>query len=122
MPYSDTLESDLDKVRALLGDTSNVAATELLTDDHIEAMLALYAFNVAVAYMATGLAARFAQDPSSVSLPSGLSVSWSERVKYWLSLAAQMRDGGIAASSTAFSRTPTRTDGYAAYQAERDAQ
>ncbi len=122
MAYSDTLETDLDKVRALLGDTSNDSATELLTDDHIEAMLGLYSFNAAVATMATGLAARFAQDPSSVSLPSGLSVSWSERVKYWMSLAAQMRDGGVAGTYTAFSRTPTRVDGYSVYQSEIDTQ
>lgn len=115
MSYDDTLPTDLDKARALLGDTSS---TELLTDDHIEAVLALYPFNSAVAFMAEGLAARFAQNPSSVALPSGLSVSWSERVKYWKGLAEQMRSGGVT-SSGAFSRTPTRTDGYADYAAEQ---
>jgi len=112
MSYDDTLPADLDKARALLGDTSNDSATELLTDDHIDAMLALYSFNTAVATMAMGLAARFAQNPSSVSLPSGLSVSWSERVKYWLGLAAQMQAGGVSGTYTAFSHTPTRIDGY----------
>jgi hypothetical protein len=111
MSYDDTLPSELDKARALLGDTSNDSATELLTDDHIDAMLALQGFNAAVSWMAMELAARFAQDPSSVSLPSGLSVSWSERVKYWLNLADQMRWGGVSGGA-AFSRTPTRVDGY----------
>ena len=121
MSYDDTLPTDLDKIRALLGDTSNDAATELLTDDHIEAMLSLYSFNAATATMAMSLAARFAQEPDRVTLPSGLSVSWSERVKYWLSLASQMQGGGVTGGA-AFSHTPTRMDGYSVYQAEMDAQ
>lgn len=121
MAYDDTLPTDLDKARALLGDTTNDSATELLTDDHIDAVLGLYTFNSAVAFMAEGLAARFAQKVSSVGLPGGLSASWSERVKYWKGLAEQMRAGGVTASG-AFSRTPTRVDGYSVYQAELDAQ
>lgn len=115
MSYDDTLPEDRDKARFLLGDT---ASTELLADDLYDVVLALYPFNSAVAFMAEGLAARFAQNPSSVSLPSGLAVSWSERVKYWKGLAAQMRSGGVTASG-AFSRTPTRSDGYADYAAEQ---
>lgn len=118
MSYSDTLETNLDKVRALLGDTSNNPATELLTDDHIDAVLALYSFNPAVAFMAEGLAARFAQKVSSVGLPGGLSASWSERVKYWKGLAAQMRAGGVTASG-AFSVDSPRADGYADFAAEQ---
>lgn len=118
MSYDDTLPSDMDRARALLGDTTNDPATELLTDDHIDAVLSLYAFNPAVAFMAEGLAARFAQKVSSVSLPGGLSASWSERVKYWLGLAEQMRKGGVTASG-AFSVAAPRADGYAAYQAEQ---
>jgi hypothetical protein len=111
MSYSDTLDTDLDKARALLGDTSNNAATELLTDDHIDAVLTLYAFNGGVSFLARELASRYAQQPGSVSLPSGLSVSWAERVKTWLALAIQMQAGGVTAF-TAFSVTPTRSDGY----------
>ena len=118
MSYDDTLSTSLDKARALLGDTSNDAATELLTDDHIDAVLGLYAFNPAVAFMAEGLAARFAQKVSSVSLPGGLSAAWSERVKYWLGLADQMRKGGVTASG-AFSAAAPRADGYAEFQAEQ---
>lgn len=112
MSYSDTLETNLDKARFLLGDTSNNPATELLTDDHIDAVLSLYAFNPAVAFMAEGLAARFAQKVSSVSLPGGLSAAWAERIKNWKDLAAQMRAGGVTASG-AFSVASPRADGYA---------
>lgn len=111
MPYDDTLPTDLDYARFLLGDTSNDAATELLSDAHIEAVLSRFTVNLAVGFMATGLAARFAQQPGSVSLPSGLSVSWAERVKYWKDLAAQMRAGGVT-SAGAFSVAMRRADGY----------
>jgi hypothetical protein len=111
MSYDDTLPTDKDKARHLLGDVSNDAATELLTDGHISAVLALYTFNPAVAVMATGLAARQAQDPRSITLPSGLSISGIDATTYWLGLAAQMRAGGVSGGS-AFSVAPARTDGY----------
>lgn len=111
MSYDDTLPADLDKARALLGDTSNNASTELLTDDHIDAVLLLYAFNGGVAFLAQELATRFAQKPGNVSLPSGLSVSWADRVKTWLALATQMRAGGVVIGG-AFAVQPTRNDGY----------
>ncbi len=111
MSYNDTLATDLDKARALIGDTSN-DANELLTDGHISAVLVLYAFNAAVAFLATELATRFAQQPGSVSLPSGLSVSWATRVSTWLALATQMRVGGVVTGG-AFSVAGVRNDGYA---------
>lgn len=96
MSYDDTLPTDMDKARALLGDTSNDPTTELLTDDHIEAVLAMQStFDAAIAWMADELAVRFAQKPGSVSLPSGLSVSWAERVRAWQAIAANARRGGI---------------------------
>jgi hypothetical protein len=106
--YSDTLETDLDKARALLGDT---AAVELLTDDHIDAVLSLYEFGGGVAFLADELAIRYAQQPDRVTLPSGLSVAWSARVAAWRALAVQMRGAGVA-GFTAFSVAPIRTDGY----------
>lgn len=96
MTYTDTLPTDKDTARFLLGDTTNSVATELLTDDTINAALAIYGLNPAVAFLATGLATRFAQKPTDIGLPSGLRVAWAERIKTWLSLAAQMRDGGVA--------------------------
>lgn len=112
MSYDDTLPADLDKARALIGDTSNDSATELVTDDHIDAVLALYPFNGAVAWLAEELATRFAQKPGSVTLPGGLSVSWSARVSAWQALAKQMRAGGVTTGG-AFAVQSTRNDGYA---------
>lgn len=118
MSFSDTLDTQLDQARYLLGDTTNDPATELLTDDAVDAALTLYGYNGGVAFMAEGLAARFAQKVSSVSLPGGLAASWSERVKYWLNLAVRMRMGGVTTVG-AFSVSATRADGYADYQAEQ---
>lgn len=37
--------------------------------------------------MLRALAAEFAQDPTSVRLPDGTSVTWADRIKTWVSLA-----------------------------------
>ena len=121
MAYDDTLATDLDWARWQLGDTSNDAATELLTDDHIEAVLSLYPRAQAVGLMAAGLAVRFAQKPTDVSLPSGLRVAWSKRIDQWNKVAATASAGGLEGGATAFSIAPTRTDGYADYAAEQSA-
>jgi hypothetical protein len=116
MAYDPTLPTDKDYVRFVLGDTETV---ELLSDTQILAVLALYPTrNATIAVLAQGLAAQYAQRPDRVTLPSGLSVAWSERVKYWLLLVA---NGGQAGASGAFSTTPTRADGYATLAAEEAA-
>jgi hypothetical protein len=120
MSFDDTLPTAADRARYLLGDTSNDSATELLTDDAVDAALSLYGYAGGVAFMAEGLAARFAQKVSSVGLPGGLSASWSERVKYWLGLAERMRSGGVTAAG-AFSVASPRADGYADLAAESGA-
>lgn len=108
MSYTDTLPTDKDYVRFVLGDTGT---TELLSDAQILAELARNTRNGTIAFLAQGLAARYAQMPTSVS-SNGKSVSWAERVKYWLSLVAS---GGVAG---AYSVAPNRTDGYAVLAAE----
>lgn len=117
MSYNPTSTADRDLARALLGDTSNDSA-ELLTDDHIGAVLTLYGYNAGVAFLADELAIRYAQQPDKVTLPSGLSVSWAARVSTWRSVASLMRGLAAEATATAFSVTPTRTDGYSALAAE----
>lgn len=116
MSYDDTLPDDLSKARAWLGDTGDV---ELVTDDHIEAVLALYgSLGPAVAFLADELAVRFAQQPDSVRLPSGLSVSWSDRVKAWQALAANARRGVLSGGGGTLTQVPlsygvTATDEFA---------
>lgn len=107
MGYDPTLPTDKDYVRFVLGDTETV---ELLPDAQILAVLSTNTRNGSIAFLAQGLAARYARKPTSIS-SSGDSLVWAERVKYWLSLVAS---GGQAGASGAFSTTPTRADGYAA--------
>lgn len=94
MSYNDTDRSDLNKAREALGDTSNDSA-ELLTDDHISAVLTEQGYNLGVALLAEELAATFARRVGSVRLPSGLAVSWTDRVTNWRRTAAEYR--GLAA-------------------------
>lgn len=109
MSYDETLPTDKDKARALLGDTNEDA--ELLTDAHIEAALDLYGYSGGVAFLASELVTRFAQKPTDVGLPSGLRVAWRERIAAWKALASQMQNGGVT-GAFAFAIGMTRTDGY----------
>lgn len=106
MSYDDTDRSELNTAREALGDTSNDSATELVTDDHINAVLAENGYNLGVALLAEELAARFAQKVGSVRLPSGLSVDWPERVRNWRTTATQYRTLAIQEATAA---QPTRT-------------
>lgn len=98
MSYDDTLPTDKDKARFLLGDTSNDATTELLSDSTVTSAITNYGYTSGVAFLASGLATRFAQQPGSVSV-GGKSVSWPDRVRRWVELAAQMRAGGVTGAA-----------------------
>lgn len=110
MSYDDTDLSDLNRARGALGDTSNDSTTELLTDDHIDAVLMEDGYNLGVAKLAEELAAKYASKPGSVTLPSGLSVSWAYRVAQWNRVATQYR--ALAALDTA-AELPARVSHYA---------
>lgn len=102
--YDELLPTDRDRARALLGDT-DVPDNALLTDAHIDAVLTLLGtFEAGVAFLADSLVAQIAQEPDSVKLPSGLAVSWKERIDAWTALAARMR-GALADVAQAESRT-----------------
>jgi hypothetical protein len=103
MSYDPTSTADRDRARALLGDTD---FDELLTDAHMDAVLTQYGYTLGVAFLADELAVRFARQPGSVSLPSGLSVSWPDRVAAWVRLATRLRieAGQASAARNATSR------------------
>jgi hypothetical protein len=102
MSYDPVSQTALNMSRRALGDTSNDAALELLSDAEITALISANGYNLGVALMAEGLSVRFAQEPGSVTLPSGLSVSWSQRVQEWRLIASQYRalSGGESALDT----------------------
>lgn len=103
--YDDTLPTDMDKVRSILWIT-DVSSEEaaLRTDEHIDAVLAWQgSIDGAVRYIASSLAAEFAQKPSSIHLPSGLSVSWfATRVTHWQMLAAHTHPTGAGDNALSF--------------------
>jgi hypothetical protein len=99
--YDDTSLAELDRARSALGDT---ATTELLSDDHIEMIIAEDGYNLGVAMLADELAVRFAQKPGSVRLPSGLSVSWADRVATWRAVAERYR--ALAAAEVSATTLP----------------
>lgn len=101
MPYDDTDLSDLNRARAALGDTST---TELLTDDHIELVIATDGYNAGVASLANELAARFARKPSAAQIPGGLGATWGERIAEWRRIAGAYTT--LAATDSAAASTP----------------
>lgn len=90
MSFDPSLAEPRDVSRFWLGDWGEV---ELLTDDQYDASLSAYGLEPGTAFLADGLAAKYAQQPDRVTLPSGLSVAWSERVKAWAALALRLRTG-----------------------------
>lgn len=106
MSYDDTDRSDLNKAREALGDTSNDSA-EHFTDDHIVAVLTEQGYNAGLAALASEFAAWAAQQPDRVTLPSGLSISWADRVAQLNRLAAKML--ALAAQQTAVAPLSART-------------
>ena len=93
MSYDSSSTDDRDLARGLLGDIDE--ASELRADAHYDAMLTLYGLNGAIAFIASSLAAEYARKPDRVTLPNGLSVSWSSRVATWKALATTFQAGGL---------------------------
>ena len=101
----------IDFVRHQLGDVTEPA---LYQDEEIQNVIDAFENKFAVtAYLADGLVTRFAQDPTSVRLDSGLAVTY-ERLEYWEKLADRYRsylDEAIDAGKS-FVVQPDRIDGY----------
>lgn len=91
--YDELLEDDVSRIRVQLGDhTFEAPEDALLSDEHIEAVLAWKGgITAALAFLAEELLARFGQEPDSVRLPSGLSVSFTSRIPVWTRLAGRMQ-------------------------------
>jgi hypothetical protein len=83
--YDDTLATDLDRARSLIGDTTD---PELHSDEHIDAVLtAQGSLGLAVSYLAWELVMRFANDPIKFTDVGG-SYDYSHRIALWQVLAA----------------------------------
>lgn len=84
--YDSSLPTARDRLRNQLGDTD--PTKPLRYDETYDAMLTYWGDEAtATAKMARSFASQFGRNPSSVSVPGGPSVSYSDRVKTWLDIA-----------------------------------
>lgn len=115
--YDDTLPTDKDKARSLLGDTDVDPASEALhSDEHITAVLAWQGSLAAgVVYLAKELIARFATEPVKVTA-DGVTVDYTARLGVWRTIVAEQQaevsGGGISFVTATFGAS-TSTDEYA---------
>lgn len=107
--YDGTLDTDLEKVRLVVGDTDST--DPLLTDAEVNHFLGEHSdINVAAAAAAEAIAGKFARGYNFAT--DGQSFNRSERVDHYLALAARLdpanarNAGGITTTAT------TRIDGY----------
>lgn len=97
--YDSSLSTARDRIRLAVGDTD--ATNPLRWDETIDALLTLHGEATATALIARSLANQYAQEPSNTTLPGGLTVSYSDRVKSWLSLAGAIeKDTGMILSES----------------------
>ncbi len=91
--YDPEERTPLNKARELLGDTAvDPEANALHSDEHIELVLVeAGSFEAGVQYLANELITRFAQEPDSVRLPSGMTVSFKERINAWKNLVQTLQ-------------------------------
>jgi hypothetical protein len=87
--YNDQLLTDLDRARALLGDTDT--GDPLLSNAHINAVIAIEGgLKAGVAALCEELIARFLRDPVKKSA-DGISVDYTDRLAEWRRIAASAR-------------------------------
>jgi hypothetical protein len=101
--YVETLPTDRDRARYLLGDTDvDPEENALRTNEHYNAVLAAEAtFEAAVILIANSLIAEFAQEPDTIRLVNGLSISFKERIKAWERLVTQLQTQQTTAANAA---------------------
>lgn len=86
--YDETLPTAKDRIRHMLGDT---AAPGLRSDETIQALLVSTSEVETTAILAEGLAVEYAQQPDSVSIPGGPTVSFRSLISTWLDVAKRAR-------------------------------
>jgi hypothetical protein len=109
--YDETLATDLDRVRHYLGDTDvDPEENALRSDEHIAAVLeGEESLEAAIVVIADGLIAQFGQEPDNVRLPSGLTVSFKNRIDAWKRLITRM-EAKIATAISATQQAAATTD------------
>ena len=113
--YNNTLATAKDRLRFALSDTN---APGFIPDETYTATLAQNDQDepASARQLASHLAVRFANEHGSIRLPSGLSISYRERVAQWVAiangkLATSVNPGGTT-GGFGFALRPVRDDGY----------
>lgn len=92
MAFDPTLPTTLDRIRLIVGDTSNDPETEIFPDTVYTATIAEHDnWKLAAAAMAEAVAVKIEQDPTSVSFPQDLSVGWTDRTRSLRATATRLR-------------------------------
>ncbi len=111
--YDENIPTERDRARYLLGDIAvDPEEDALRTDEHYESVLAGEpTFEAAVIFIANGLIAEFGQEPDTIRLVSGLSISFKERIDAWDRLVKQLQaqQTAAAAAATQQQQRPTRS-------------
>ena len=102
MSYDPSLPTTLDRIRLIVGDTSDDLATELFPDETYTATIAEYgaSWKIAAAVMAEAVAVRIEQDPTSFTAQGDMSVGWSDRTRSLRDTAARLRREAAAEDAT----------------------
>lgn len=89
MSYSDDIATDLDKVRSLIGDTSDVTATELISDNEIDYYLTVDTnVKLAASHCAKVIAAKLSRRPNT--RVGNVTQSYEVVVQRYLALADRL--------------------------------
>jgi hypothetical protein len=103
--FDPTLTTLKDHIRLALGDRHNlgisgVVALPLLQDEVIDAKLAAFTYQEALAQLSEALVAEYGQKPDEYSESGGIRIKWGERVKAWQKVADNARAGKIVTPGT----------------------
>jgi hypothetical protein len=92
MSFDPTLPTTLDRIRLIVGDTSNDVATEWFLDDTYEAEIANYTnWKLAAAAMAEAVAVKIEQEPRSFTATGDMAVSWGDMTRSLRLQATRLR-------------------------------
>lgn len=96
----------LNYIRRRLGDTD--VSVPLLSDEHIIAVLdEANSKEAALVELADELIARYGKEPDSVTLPSGLKVSYKDRITVWARIVTRQETQSAAAAVVEQVAVPT---------------
>lgn len=97
MSFDPSLSTVRDRIRMIVGDTSNDEDAEFFIDESYDAVISQHSnWKIAAAVMAEGVAVQIEQDPSSFTAVGDMSVGWSDRTRSLRETARRLRSEAAA--------------------------